>query len=146
MLKRLGHRRSHPRLRGGPLVRHGLMMFLGRALLTLIRPRWIQDIAPWWRRACRVVRIGLRHIRGRQSLTRTWHLECSFIIPGFWSLSGRRSQPGFCTIPRRFGFNAWARRMLWQLLLICHGTLVSCYQTYRFCRNLLRRCTECLLK
>ena len=86
------------------------------------------------------------HIRGRQALTRTRHLDCNFIIPGFWRSLRRWSLHGFCTIPRRFGFNAWARRMLWQLLLICNGTLVSCYQTYRFCRSLLRRCTYCLLK
>ena len=84
--------------------------------LTPIRPRWIRGIAPRWRWACRVVRIRLRHVRGRQSLIPTRHLECNFIIPGFWSLSGHRSHPSFFTNPRRFGFN-------------------------RLCRNLLRRCT-----
>ena len=95
--------------RGGPPVCHGLLMFLGRAHLTHI------GIAPWSRRACRAVRIELRLTLGRQSQIQNRRLACSFITPGFWSLSGRQIRLGCCIIPRRFGCNIWERRMFWRL-------------------------------
>ena len=106
-----------------------LMMFLGRARFDAYTTPKDTGNSPLVATGLLGCLYRITSYTGRQSLIRTRLLECNFIIPGFCSSSGRRSKPGFCTIPRRFGFNAWVGRMLWQLLLIYNGTLVSCYQS-----------------
>ena len=44
----------------------------------------------------------------------TRHMDCSFIILGFWSWWELRSRPDFSTVHQRSGWISWARNKRWQ--------------------------------
>ena len=65
-----------------------------RARLMLTVLQWILGIACWWLRGCRAVHIGLRHILARRLRILIRYSGFSYITPGSWSSSGRRSLLG----------------------------------------------------
>ena len=74
----------------------------------LIILQWLLGIALWLLWVCQAVRIELRLTLVQQSQIQIRRMGCSYITPGSWNLSGRRSRLG-CYIINSPMF--WIRRL-----------------------------------